>query len=116
MGHGIVNYYIETVGTSRIEFTWQDYLTLLAARIYPYTPGTDVEFDLHEVVEGPPVSGCSSIAGRFVLRMRHHRDYIHEGALSGLIEQRLYRVKTRYFPYLTHTYCACLRDRLALIY
>lgn len=72
MDHGIVNYHIETVGTSRIEFTRQDYLTLLAARVYSYTSGTDVEFDLHEVVEGPPVSGCSSIASCFVLRMRHH--------------------------------------------
>lgn len=85
MDHGIVDYCVETVGTSRIEFTRQDYLTLLAASVYPYTPGTDVEFDLHEVVEGPPVPGCSSIAGCFVLRVRHHRDHIYEDALSGLI-------------------------------
>lgn len=86
MDHGIVDYRVETVGTSRIEFTRQDYLTLLAARVYPYTFGTDVEFDLHEVVERPPVPGRSSNAGCFVLCVRHRRDRVHEGSLSGLTE------------------------------
>lgn len=70
--HGIVDHYIKTVGASCVELTREDYFTLPAARDYPRASRIDGELDSHEVAKGSPVSGCSSVAGRFVLHMRHH--------------------------------------------
>lgn len=84
MDHGIIDHHFKTIRASCIKFTLEDYFALPATRACPRAPRLDAELDLHKrIAEGSPISGCSSIAGRFVLRMRHHRDYIYEDAFSG---------------------------------
>jgi len=84
MDHGIINYYIKTIRASCVELTREDYFTLPATFVYPHTSWIDVELESREVTKGSSISGCSSITGRFVLRMCHHRDHIYEDAFSGL--------------------------------
>lgn len=84
LDHGIIYHHIKTIRTSCVKFTLEDYFTLSATRIHPRTPRLDTELDSRKIAEGSPVPGYSSIAGRFILHMRHYRDYIYEDALSGL--------------------------------
>lgn len=84
MDHGIIDHHIKTIRASCVKFTLEDYFALPATRDYPRAPRLDAELDLHKIAEGSPVSGCPSIASRFLLRMRHHRDYIYEDPFSGL--------------------------------
>lgn len=81
--YGIFNYYIETIRASCIELTQKNYFALPAARVYPRTPRTDVKLDSYRFAKGSSFSGCPSIVGCIVLRMRYNRDYIYEDAFPG---------------------------------
>lgn len=72
MDHGIIDHYIKTVGASCLEFTHEDHFSLLATCACPRASRIDAEFDEHGVTKTSPVSGCSSVAGRFVLRVRYY--------------------------------------------
>lgn len=83
LDYGIIDYYIETIRASCIEFTEKNYFALLAACVYPYTPRIDVKLDSFKFAEESSFSGCPSIVGCIIFRMRHNRDYIYEDAFSG---------------------------------
>lgn len=98
MDHGIINYYIKTIRASCVKLTREDYFTLPATRVFSHTSWIDAELESREVVEGSSISGCSSVTGRFVFRMCHHRDHIYEDAFSGL------NLHFPFFTQRTHIY------------